>query len=304
MKARKTALLASIAVLLGIYIIQLVLAGRSSVKMLTLKTEPDTYTIAASDGTTVLKKTPDGWTVGDKDYAANETSAVSVANAVKEIKVLDTVSHADSEAELERYGLTGADSFTVTASAGGKTLRTITVGKASSTMSQTYIKVDGGKEIYLASGSYKNTCGKNTDDLRSRELYNVNAEEITKVAVASPDASWQMEKSAPQNGAPAVWAVTAGTTAGEEPAQEKLSTFASSLAHMGVQSWAEDGTELPDTPAGTITVTAGGRNITVTVYHTGSADDVQYLAVSSESPYKFYLAKYMADKASQKLSEL
>ena len=96
MKARKTALLASIAVLLGIYIIQLVLAGRSSVKTLTLKTEPDTYTIAASDGTTVLKKTPDGGTVGDKDYAANETSAVSVANAVKEIKVLDTVSHADS----------------------------------------------------------------------------------------------------------------------------------------------------------------------------------------------------------------
>ena len=78
MKARKTALLASIAVLLGIYIIQLVLAGRSSVKTLTLKTEPDTYTIAASDGTTVLKKTPDGWTVGDKDYAAIAEGYVNV----------------------------------------------------------------------------------------------------------------------------------------------------------------------------------------------------------------------------------
>ncbi|QTQ15618.1 DUF4340 domain-containing protein [Treponema parvum] len=186
LKMRKSVLLAAIGILLCIYAIQLFVLGRKSVKVLSLKEEAAVYTIKGSDIDVVLTRSGDEWLVGSKNYKANESFADNIDKAVKTVKVLDAVSHSDSEASLERYGLESAKALTVTASdAQGKILRTITVGKESSTGSQTYVKIDSGKDIYLVSGALKNTFEKTVDDLRSKQVFSFSSGDIDKVTVFS-----------------------------------------------------------------------------------------------------------------------
>ncbi|QTQ13400.1 DUF4340 domain-containing protein [Treponema parvum] len=186
LKMRKSVLLAAIGILLCIYAIQLFVLGRNSVKVLSLKEEAAVYAIKGNDIDVVLTRSGDEWLVGSKNYKANESFSDSIDKAVKTVKILDTVSHSDSEASLERYGLESEKALTVTASgAKGKILRTITVGKESSTGSQTYVKIDSGKDIYLVSGALKNTFEKTVDDLRSKQVFSFSSDDIDKVTVFS-----------------------------------------------------------------------------------------------------------------------
>ncbi|MCR5289987.1 MAG: DUF4340 domain-containing protein [Treponema sp.] len=297
MTKRKSVLLCAIGILLCIYIVQLIQANKSTIKNMTLKAEPDTFTITTADSTVIVTKKDGNWFVGDKQYLANTTSAQSIANNITDITVLDVVSSSDNEATLERYGLTN-NALTVTAAKDGKTVRTITIGKASSTTSQTYIKVDDSKNIYLVSGSYNNIYNKTVNELRSRDLYSVEADTITAVSVASANGTaWSIAKNQD------TWSVTSGST-GADPDNEKLSTFVSSVRTMNVQSWADESETLPTVPSSTITVTTNEKTITVTVYPVEQGEETKYLATSSESPYLFYLSKYYADKAMTSLEQI
>jgi len=299
MKARKTILLSAIVVLVAIYAAQLVNEKRSSIKKFILKTAPASYTITSGPNSVVLAGTNGKWTVGDRKYPANENQVTTISNAVTSIKVLYTVSRSDAESVLERYGLNKEKAITVTASsADGKVLRTITVGKESTTGSQTYIRLDGGRDIYLVSGSLKNTFNKTVDDLRTREVYNVKTEDITRIGVTSPDGNWELNKS----GTPAVWSVTGSKSSVLDT--EKVSSWVNSLPVLNADSWADETTAVPEKGGTVVTLTVAGKPVSVTVYTIGEGDKAKYLGTSSATPYKFYLSKYSADKYLKKLSEL
>jgi hypothetical protein len=284
--------------------VQLIRAGSTSVKNITLKDTPTVYSMKTATGEVLLTCTKDGkWIVGAQNYPANDNLATSIRDDIKNIKILDTVSHSDSAATLERYGLDTAQAVTVTASdADGKVLRTIIIGKESSTGSQTYIKIGSGKDIYLVSGSLKNTFGKSVGELRSDEVYSVKDSDISHVAVSSAEGKWELEKS----GTPEVWSIASGNKSITLDT-EKTASFVSSLATLNAQSWADENTVLPENGGVTMTLTAAGKEISVTVYKIGNGKDDKddkYLGTSTSTPYKFYLAKYAADRYMKKLDDL
>jgi len=300
MKTRKTVLLSAIAVLLCIYIFQLIRAGQTSVKKITLKGSPTVYTMKSAAGEAVLTSKDGKWIVGDKNYPADTNAASSISSSVKDIKVLDIVSRSAEEATLERYGLDAAQVITVTAAdASGKVLRTMYIGKESSTGSQTYVKVDSSKDIYLVSGALKNTFGKKTDDLRSKEVYSVKTDDITHIAVTSDNGSWELDKS----GTPAVWSVSAGDRSITLDT-DKTNGYVGQIADLNVDSWLDDSQTLPAKATATAVLTAAGKQITVTIYTEGTGDKAKYYGTSSETPYKFTLAQYNANKYSKKLDDL
>lgn len=179
MSKRKIALLAGCAVLLCIYIAQIVLANRPALKALTLDAEPDTIEIARPDEKITLTKNGDAWqfTVdgASEKFDAVPYYATSIVSAVKNIRRVDTV--AKSTAELSRYGLAENQAIVVTAYAGGKTLRTLTVGKASSTGAQTYIMADSSPSVFLASGALTSTFGVDKENLAQKNEEEPPAEE-------------------------------------------------------------------------------------------------------------------------------
>ncbi|MBQ7159823.1 MAG: DUF4340 domain-containing protein [Treponema sp.] len=166
MRTRKLVLLAGIAVLLCAYIFQTINAHRSPVKSYTLKDSPDTITITSqSNGTVLLTKEYDAWFVGEDKKPASEDEVRYLTTALQSIKTLGVVSRSNSEADLQRYGLDDMSKITITASKGGKELRTLVLGKAAVNADQTYVRVDGGSETLIASCNLHHQFEVKAEDL-------------------------------------------------------------------------------------------------------------------------------------------
>ena len=182
MSKRKIILLTACVLLLGIYIAQLASSLRSSVKNKTLGADPDKLTIENASAVIELAKSDDGWTVGERRYKADTNTVDALVNAVKNIRVLDTVAQAGSDAVDERYEIDKTNAIVVKAYKGNELVRTLTIGKTSSTGSQSYLTLDGKKDIYLVSGTLRDTFKKDVAALRSKVVYAVDTSDLTAVS--------------------------------------------------------------------------------------------------------------------------
>ena len=281
LKVRKIVLLVLIPVLLCIYILQVVTQNRNTVKYLTLSEEADTVLIKKGDGTEIkVYKDGESWFVGEKKYPVDESTATQLIADISSLKILETVS--SSASDRERYGLDEAAAVTATLYKDGKVLRTVGVGKASPTAQQTYITVDGGKDIYLSSGAITSNFAKSVDDIRSKKVYSLDVVKVTAAKAETPENG---EVSVFRNADDNSW------LGGDS---SKVSSWISNISSLNVQSWADENTSIPSEVAGSVTLTAEGRAITVRVYAT--EDESKYLCTCSETPYPFYLSSYSAEK--------
>lgn len=166
MKNRKTILLTAIGVLAAIYALQTVLSSRSPVKLLKLKEKPDVILIEKEGKQ--IKLTMEGglWYLGDDKKPADDNKAAELVEAVTSIKVLASVSHSSSDAELNRYGLSDGQTIKVSANKGEKPLRSIVIGKNASSESQTFIQLDGSSETVLAGGSIRSAFTVDEESLK------------------------------------------------------------------------------------------------------------------------------------------
>jgi hypothetical protein len=195
MKTRKIVLLATIAVLACVCVLQIVFTGGDSVREVKFDGKPDSLVLARGSLPPVsLVKDGDKWLIGDKKYPADGAAVERMLDAIASIRVLGTVS---SGGDYDRYGLTDDSRLTVTASLAGKALRTVAIGKNSVTAQQTYALLDGAKAVSLVSGNYGDIFGKTADELRGKDIWVLDAEGITRV-----DASGF---SVAKAGKPAVW---------------------------------------------------------------------------------------------------
>lgn len=164
MSKKRIALLSGIVILAVIWIVQIVQNTGSDVKILNLETsatefviqQPDTDDIILTlkDSVPANSEEPDGeqveeWTINGGDIAGND-KITTIKSVMNSIKVLGTVS---SSNDSDRYELDSAHANTVIAKADGKVLRTLVIGKKSTTGSQTYAQIDGSSDIVVISGA-------------------------------------------------------------------------------------------------------------------------------------------------------
>lgn len=297
MSRRKIILLSACGALLCIYILQLVFSLRNPVKEIKLEKSFDAVTIQTASGKIQLARSGENWVIGEQKYQANKSLADAIESAVKSISVLNTVGHTGNEAAEGRYDLTADKAITVTASAAGKTVRTLVIGKAASTGSQTYVTIDGSKDICLVSGNLHDTFGKTAGDLRSKLVYTLDKDALTGIAETANGATLTLAKS----GNPASWNAANGTPAVDP---EKAGSWAESLYSVSVNSWLDDSFALPGDPVSVTVITAGTKKVTLTIYKTGKDNDAKYYGTCSETPYKFELSSYAAGKYMKKAEEL
>ena len=289
MSKRKIILLTACVLLLGIYIAQLASSLRSSVKNKTLVADPDKLTIENASAVIELAKSDDGWTVGERRYKADTNTVDALVNAVKNIRILDTVAQAGNDTVDERYEIDKANAIVVKAYKGNELVRTLTIGKASSTGSQSYVTLDGKKDIYLVSGTLRDTFKKDVAALRSKVVYAVDTSDLTAVSESMGSTVLSIVKS----GDPAAWTATGGAANVDA---EKAASWAASLTRLNADSWLDDDFVLPPVSESVTVITAGGNAITVSVYKEGDGDEAKYYGTCSETPYKFTLSLYSAGK--------
>ena len=241
-----------------------------------------------------LAKEGGRWIIGEKKYPADQAKVDAILKVLSNIKILETVS---VSGDSDRYGLDEASRLVITASKGGKVLRTICAGKASSASNQSYAYVDGEKDVLLVAGKLRSEFDKTAESIRDRTVWNVKGESVTRVdsdfSCSPRDIAGSETRRIPfsieKAGEGATWKEVSipGAGASEKLDATKVSAWVDSIANLRADSFAPEVTATPAQNIGTLTLTSSGKALTLSVVR--KEGDTKYLCASSESPYLFYL---------------
>lgn len=311
---RKLVLLAVIAVLAAVYAAQVAVSRRSSARTVRLEADPDRIVVVmGTDEDSALEAVSDGgsWLVGLSSsavrYPADEASVEGMLSALSEIKILGTVS-SNAASDADRYGLDESTRITVRAYSGEKLLRTLTVGKNTSTASQCYVQLDGKSAVYLEEKALRGMFSQELSALRSRTVYQINPDTIMAVRSATPDGAVftvARDISPAQGGGNAsVWNLTENTTGTAGPLDDAgVTSWVSGLSYLTASEWGEDGEELVLAGTHSLELITTGGTYTVNVSVPPSEDEMWQCACSSV-PYVFTVGKYTAQRYIKPLSDL
>jgi hypothetical protein len=286
MKTRKIVLLSAIAVLGAIAVLQAVVSGADSVRELKTDAKIDSIVIAKSGSEPLaLAKSGDRWVAGERKYPVAKSSVDAMLAALESVRVLGSVSPGG---DYERYGLDDPARITVTASAGGKVVRTIYAGKNSSTSQQSYALVDSGKAVLMVAGSLRGAFDKTIADVRDRDIWTVPVEGISRVDV-DPDGRGNSSYAIAKAGEPAAWTLVPGSRAGKgDPDPTLAANWVGSLARLRADGFAPDDLDFSSLPTlGSAKLTSPGKVIEIAIRQKDG--DKRYLCTSSETPYAFYV---------------
>ncbi|MBQ1983528.1 MAG: DUF4340 domain-containing protein, partial [Spirochaetaceae bacterium] len=141
---------------------------------LSLKELPDTIVIKNktnseislinTNGTWLLKDANENSENANMIIPANVETVKQMIDAISKINVLGLVSKNDDN---ERYGFSDNELTKVVVQKDGKVLRTLELGKNSSTYQQVYGKIDNSKDVLLISGNPKLTFDVTFEDLKA-----------------------------------------------------------------------------------------------------------------------------------------
>lgn len=294
MTKRKITLCSIAGILLVIAIVQAIVLNKNPIKTAKLSAEPDSVTIKTAENTVLLKNNGSSWVVGDGSFEAKKSDIDTVLNLVREVKILDSVGKTGNEILEERYRLSDEKSIVVSVKKGENILRTILVGKTTSTSSQTYITLDGKKDILLVSGNYRSVFDKDENSFRSEYVYELDSNKISWVSCTTDGTSWKIENLA-KVGEEAKWSF-ADSLSEKEIDNDKVENFVQSIATLKVNSWLLDSEVLPSKKAASVQFGIGNETVFVDVYSKNDGDSVKYFGTSNRSVHKFELSEYNAKK--------
>lgn len=162
---RKIVLISVIAVLLVVYIVQLVFENTDRTRIVRIKKEIDCIKVFGNgEEKFCVQKKGSEWFLGDTDFQVQKIKTNAFVNSLEEIKILDVVSKKIDDSE--RYGLDKNSALKIVAFSEGKTVRTVLAGKKSSTGNQEYVMLDDEKEICLSQGSLRSIFEVDAESLK------------------------------------------------------------------------------------------------------------------------------------------
>lgn len=276
MKTRKLVLLIADVLLLAVCIIQFALSAHDTTKYFDLKDTPDMIVIDTPEekGITVVCENG-SWFVGQDKFPASQKIVDEFLNAVMSIRVLDKVGSVNNEAVLERYELNDLKKTVVTVSKDGKVVRTLNIGKEAVSDSQGYITVDGGKDIYLATGSLPYVFDIITNAIRSEVVLSLNSSEISEVSIAPETGdAWSLSRMG--SGDDVVWNVSGASI---DVDGGKAANWFGSMASITTRNWYEE-KDVPEAE----------KVMTVKIVHAFKTTTLEFFALPKEEgvPLAYY----------------
>ncbi len=296
MRLRKILLLSGCAVLLCVCVLQCVAAARDSAKVFEIDSEPDEILIDNAGSVVKLVQQDGKWFVGERLYPANESSVDSIKNSLMKITALDKVGKLSDDSVMSRYDLGETKRINVTAKAGGEILRSVSVGKASSTGAQSYVVFDGGNDIYLVSGNLNSEFSKTVEELRSKIVYKTEADGISSVSVTDftggTEKTWSVSRSG--SGEDTVWNFS-GDEVQVDPV--KASDWFRSVSALSIAAWLGEDEAVSGTRQYSVRISSTDE-ILLDIYHVPENDGESeyYYGSCSSTPYKFKVPGYVVQK--------
>lgn len=230
-----------------------------------------------------LVRNGDGWVLLPGDYPADR---LKVEVLLAEIVKLDLTALVSESKNYEPYDLTGDKRIRIAVREGDREAFRFDLGKAASTYRHTFVRVGEDPGVYHARGNLRARFDRSAADLRDKEVLSFNRDEITEIAFTAGGKTvrWHREEA----------------PAGEGAAARLLESL-SSLACDGYLEGRKK-EDLGEPPYG---IRLKGREEYALFLYPGSGEgEERVFAVSSGSPYPFFLERGRADNLKKTLEAL
>ena len=295
---RKYVLLAIVAVLAVIVVVQTVMGTKSNIKDLKIETDISKIEItsAGSSVSDVFEKQSDGsWMINGK-YLADSGKTQEMLDSLKNIRVLGTVGSSKSDAE--KFGLDDGHVIRVKVFGDGKLLRTVRVGKTSGAGAQTYAQVDSSDSFKLVNGNLTRYFGAEINTLRDKMFWKFDPACVTQIKLFNEGKKLELSKEAVESdGSNAytvshVWTVTgANFDLGGEIDSAKIDQWVVDLAQVNSFKWKSDDWPMPrNTPEVQLEIYEGEKIHSVSLYYMDEEEHT-YLSSSSDCPFMFDISE-------------
>ena len=270
MKLKNTLIMGALVIVLGaaVYFLEIrgaeerIEAERTADRLLRFETEDVTgLTLTTGEATIVLTHSDDAWRVtAPYELAANDSAVDTVVNRMHSA---DSERLVEEQAEdLSRFGLDTPE-VTATLQLSDGTTLTLALGADTPVGFNVYARPNDGA-VFLAAGSLKDAVNKTLFDLRDRSIFDLTADQVTRVDVSSETLDVTVERMPPQPDGIERWAFTAPTEAradratistlvarlqsdraqsypSEQPTDEELATFGLDEAATTLTLWTDEG---------------------------------------------------------------
>ena len=182
----------------------------------------------------VLKKQGDKWALTEPYSAEASKDAVDdMLDKLADLKVAGVA--ATRKENYEKLEVDAAHALRVQARAGDKVLASLNLGAARG--GNTMIRVEGEEQVLSAKGSLRYAFDKDLKDFRKREITDLEAAQLTGLALSSSKGTFKFERPASDG---AVWSQVLAK--GEKPIAkfdpEQVETLANTAAHLRAADFA------------------------------------------------------------------
>lgn len=257
-----------------------------------------------SEGEPIVLSGKDGkWTILPQEYTADPDKVSSMLDIVANLTLTELAAETK---DYQRYELDSAKKITVNAFGGDELLRSFDVGKVSSTYRHTFVRVGEDSRVYFARESFRSTFEVDRGDLREKTVMSFDLNEITGILIEQESSTLHFSKTMMSAEAPSpetaeetaaqpaqaqeVWQTEDGTKGNKTD----IDSIVSQLADLKCDSYIEEKSkdDFAD-PIYSIKIT-GGKDYSIKIFAKDEEADT-YPAVTSETPYVFFLATWKAE---------
>jgi hypothetical protein len=267
-----------------------------------------------------LNKKDEQWTVGPKAYAADSVKVKNMVKAAVDLTITDLISESGS---YERYDLTDDKKIDIQAFAGGKMVRNFSVGKAAPTYQHTFVQLADNPKIYNARGQLNHIFDHTVSNLRDLTVLSFDKDAIAEMAIEKGSQSLTLtkkeippeEKAQPSDEEKAEEKKDADTQPqpqwqgpdGKPADQSTVQRLVADLSNFKCNAFMDDDAakDLKDkTPRWTLTLKAGEKNHSLSVFDNPDSEAAEFQALSSSGPYAFTIAKSKEESIEKTIDKL
>jgi len=260
----------------------------------------------------VLSGKDSSWTILPQEYTADPDKVSSMLDTVANLTLTELAAEAK---DYQRYELDSAKKITVNAYEGDELVRSFDVGKVSSTYRHTFVRVGEDSRVYFARESFRSTFEVERGDLREKTVMSFDLNEITGILIEQESSTLHFSKTMMPAEAPSpetaeepaaqpaqaqeVWQMEDGTKGNKTD----IDSIISQLADLKCDSYIEEKSkdDFAD-PIYSVKIT-GGKDYAIKIFAKDEEAD-SYPAVTSDTPYVFFLATWKAENIMKKADEL
>ena len=264
--------------------------------------------INGPNGAITLNKADDNWTIGDQKYPADRAKISRILAAISDLSLTAMMSESE---DYVRYDLSDKNKISVKAWAGTTSERDFDIGKVGPSFRHTFVKLAGDANVYQAQNNFRTTFEQGVEDLRDKSVLSFAASDIQQIRLTngtetmtlarheSPLAETETGKkeegdkakeTSPPLKAKMVWQANDGGTA----VPVKVDELLAAVSQLACEKYITDHVTA-DFKDPIYTLELEGQKVhRLSIFAKQKETDTSYPAVSTDSPYPFYLAEWKA----------